>query len=136
MDKIFLDIDFDVKNYEIEDKNTLEEFFKNIFFNKWLYICLHNCKREDKVIIDKIYDYSNTYGVKILLKIDKNIEILQLIEYNYSNIECVIFENDGDLNKYKKHLKRLGIKVLLDKDTKKDEELICKISLNKILTKS
>lgn len=136
MDKIFLDIDFDIKDYKVENKKILDDVLKNVFSNKWLYICLHNFKREDKVIIDKIYDYSNTYGVKISLKIDKNIEILQLIEYNYSNIECVIFENDGDLNKYKKHLKRLGIKVLLDKDTKKDEELICKISLNKILTKS
>ena len=136
MDKIFLDIDFDIKDYKVENKKILDDVLKDVFSNKWLYICLHNCKREDKVIIDKIYDYSNTYGVKISLKIDKNIEILQLIEYNYSNIECVISENDGDLNKYKKHLKRLGIKVLLDKDTKKDEELICKISLNKILTKS
>ena len=136
MDKIFLDIDFDIKDYKVENKKILDDVLKDVFSNKWLYICLHNCKREDKVIIDKIYDYSNTYGVKISLKIDKNIEILQLIEYNYSNIECVIFENDGDLNKYKKYLKRLGIKVLLDKDTKKDEELICKISLNKILTKS
>lgn len=135
MDKIFLDIDFDIKDYKVENKKILDDVLKDVFSNKWLYICLHNCKREDKVIIDKIYDYSNTYGVKISLKIDKNIEILQLIEYNYSNIECVIFENDGDLNKYKKYLKRLGIKVLLDKDTKKDEELICKISLNKILTK-
>lgn len=136
MDKIFLDIDFDVKNYEIEDKNTLEEFFKNIFSNKWLYIYLHNCKLKDKTLIDMIYDYSNTYGVKILLKTDKNIEILQLVEYNYSNIECVIFENEGDLNKYKKDLNRLGIHVLLDKSVKKDEELTWKISINKILTES
>lgn len=136
MDKIFLDIDFDVKNYEIEDKNTLEEFFKNIFSNKWLYIYLHNCKLKDKTLIDMIYDYSNTYGVKILLKTDKNIEILQLVEYNYSNIECVIFENEGDLNKYKKDLNRLGIHVLLDKSVKKDEELTWKISINKILAKS
>ena len=136
MDKIFLDIDFDVKNYEIEDKNTLEEFFKNIFSNKWLYIYLHNCKLKDKTLIDMIYDYSNTYGAKISLKIDKNIEILQLVEYNYSNIECVIFENEGDLNKYKKDLNRLGIHVLLDKSVKKDEELTWKISINKILTKS
>lgn len=135
MDKIFLDIDFDVKNYEIEDKNTLEEFFKNIFSNKWLYIYLHNCKLKDKTLIDMIYDYSNTYGAKISLKIDKNIEILQLVEYNYSNIECVIFENEGDLNKYKKDLNRLGIHVLLDKSVKKDEELTWKISINKILTK-
>ena len=136
MDKIFLDIDFDVKNYEIEDKNTLEEFFKNIFSNIWLYIYLHNCKLKDKTLIDMIYDYSNTYGVKILLKTDKNIEILQLVEYNYSNIECVIFENEGDLNKYKKDLNRLGIHVLLDKSVKKDEELTWKISINKILTES
>ena len=135
MDKIFLDIDFDVKNDEIEDKNTLEEFFKNIFSNKWLYIYLHNCKLKDKTLIDMIYDYSNTYGAKISLKIDKNIEILQLVEYNYSNIECVIFENEGDLNKYKKDLNRLGIHVLLDKSVKKDEELTWKISINKILTK-
>ena len=58
MDKIFLDIDFDIKDYKVENKKILDDVLKDVFSNKWLYICLHNFKREDKVIIDKIYDYS------------------------------------------------------------------------------
>lgn len=136
MEQIFLNIYFDIQNIQIEDKVLLDKNLKDIFLNKWLYIILINCTPNNKLILDKIYELANTYGVKISLKIDKNIEILKLIEYNYINTEYVIFENIDDLKKYSNDLKKFGIRSIYFQDIKEEKEYTSEIKLSKILTKS
>lgn len=125
---IFLNIYFDSNNDNKEQEETLQKKMKKIFLNKWFRIYIYNCQMKDKNILDMIYEYANIYGVKISFVIDKYTEILELIEYNYMNIDSVIF-CEKDSGKYDGKLKKLGIKSLYDDGNIEIDELSANLIL-------